>query len=87
MDVVRIESVELNGARGEPMGIVCNGGRLSGGALRNKAGADEPSRAIGAGANAGIDFIEGRRSLEGLERAEHWRSGDTSGRFKGHSPH
>ncbi len=69
------------------MGIVWNGGRLLAGVLGNKAGAEEPSRAIGAGAKAAIDFIQGRGSMERLERAEHSRSGDRSRRFKGHSPH
>ena len=87
MDVVRIESVELTAARRERMGIVWNGGKLLGGVLGNKAGAEEPSRATGAGTKAAIDFIQGRRSMERLERAEHARSGDTSRRFKGHSPH
>ncbi len=87
MAVVRIESVELSAARRECMGIVWNGRRLLGGVLGNKAGGEEPSGAIGAGAKGAIDFIQGRRSLERLERAEHSRSGDRSRRFKGHSPH
>jgi hypothetical protein len=85
VDAVRIESVELTAARRERMGIVWNGRRFLGGVLGNKAGAEEPSRAIGAGAKAAIDFIQGRRSMERVERAEHSR--DTSRRFKGHSPH
>lgn len=87
MDVVRIESVELTAALRERMGIEWNGGRFLAGVLGSKAGAEEPSGAIGTGAKAAIDFIQGRGSMERLERAEHWRSGDTSRRFKGHSPH
>ena len=68
------------------MGIVWNGRRFLGGVLGNKAGTETPSRAIGGGLKAAIDFIQGRGSLERFERAEDSRSSDASGEFDGHCP-